>query len=70
MATLFGFSIKDKDPKLKAKGALPQYPPVDNDATSTITPFGGWFGHYVDLDDSKEGEINLIRRYRQDGTAT
>ena len=44
MATLFGFSIKDKDPKLKAKGAASPVPPVDNDATSTITPFGGWFG--------------------------
>ena len=66
MATLFGFSIKDKDPKLKAKGAASPVPPVDNDATSTITPFGGWFGHYVDLDDSKKrDEINLIRRYRQ-----
>ena len=54
MATLFGFSIKDKDPKLKAKGAASPVPPVDNDATSTITPFGGWFGHYVDLDDSKK----------------
>ena len=66
MATLFGFSIKDKDPKLKAKGAASPVPPVDNDAASTITPFGGWFGHYVDLDDSKKrDEINLIRRYRQ-----
>ncbi len=66
MATLFGFSIKVKDPKLKAKGAASPVPPVDNDATSTITPFGGWFGHYVDLDDSKKrDEINLIRRYRQ-----
>ena len=66
MATLFGFSIKDKDPKLKAKGAASPVPPVDNDATSPITPFGGWFGHYVDLDDSKKrDEINLIRRYRQ-----
>ena len=66
MATLFGFSIKDKDPKMKAKGAASPVPPVDNDATSTITPFGGWFGHYVDLDDSKKrDEINLIRRYRQ-----
>ena len=66
MATLFGFSIKDKDPKLKAKGAASPVPPVDNDATSTITPIGGWFGHYVDLDDSKKrDEINLIRRYRQ-----
>ena len=66
MATLFGFSIKDKDPKAKAKGAASPVPPVDNDATSTITPFGGWFGHYVDLDDTKKrDEINLIRRYRQ-----
>ena len=66
MATLFGFSIKDKEPKIKAKGAASPVPPVDNDATSTITPFGGWFGHYVDLDDSKKrDEINLIRRYRQ-----
>ena len=66
MAELFGFSIKDHDPKKEAKGASSPVPPTDNDASSTITPYGGWFGHYVDLDDTKKrDEINLIRRYRE-----
>ena len=67
MAQLFGFSIKDEDLKKKgAKAASSPVPPTDNDASSTITPYGGWFGHYVDLDDTKKrDEINLIRRYRE-----
>ena len=66
MAQLFGFSIKDEDLKKGAKAASSPVPPTDNDATSTITPYGGWFGHYVDLDDTKKrDEINLIRRYRE-----
>ena len=66
MAQLFGFSIKDEDLKKGAKAATSPVPPTDNDASSTITPYGGWFGHYVDLDDTKKrDEINLIRRYRE-----
>ena len=65
MAQLFGFSIQGEDLKKKAKAATSPVPPTDNDASSTITPYGGWFGHYVDLDDTKKrDEINLIRRYR------
>ena len=66
MAQLFGFSIKDEDLKKGARAATSPVPPTDNDASSTITPYGGWFGHYVDLDDTKKrDEINLIRRYRE-----
>ena len=65
MAQLFGFSIQGEDLKKQAKAATSPVPPTDNDASSTITPYGGWFGHYVDLDDTKKrDEINLIRRYR------
>ena len=66
MAQLFGFSIEDEDLKKGAKAASSPVPPTDNDASSTITPYGGWFGHYVDLEDTKKrDEINLIRRYRE-----
>ena len=54
MAQLFGFSIQGEDLKKKAKAATSPVPPTDNDASSTITPYGGWFGHYVDLDDTKK----------------
>ena len=66
MAELFGFSITAEDLKKGAKAATSPVPPTDNDASSTITPYGGWFGHYVDLDDTKKrDEVNLIRRYRE-----
>jgi hypothetical protein len=66
MAKLFGFSIEKEDLKQGAKSPSSPVPPTDNDATSAITPYGGWFGHYVDLDGIKHrDELNLIRKYRE-----
>ena len=66
MAKLFGFSIEDQDLKKGTKNATSPVPPTDNDASSAIVPYGGWFGHYVDLDGMKHrDEANLIRKYRE-----
>ena len=66
MAELFGFQIKKDDLIQGAKAPASPVPPSDNDTSSTILPYGGWFGHYVDLDDTKKrDEVALIRRYRE-----
>ena len=58
MAKLFGFSIEDQDLKKGAKNATSPIAPTDNDTSSAIVPYGGWFGHYVDLDGVKGIEMS------------
>ena len=59
MAKLFGFSIEDQDLKKGAKNATSPIAPTDNDTSSAIVPYGGWFGHYVDLEGTRH-RLSLI----------
>ena len=60
MARLFGFEIKRQAPGEEVQSFVP---PIDEDGGVVLTP-GGFYGSYVDLDNSAKTETDLVTRYR------
>lgn len=60
MARLFGFEIKRQRPEDEPKSFAP---PTDEDGGVVLTP-GGFYGSYVDLENSAKTETDLVTRYR------
>jgi hypothetical protein len=58
MSQLFGFQINRKD---KGRGQSP-VPPAADDPVAVAA--GGYYGTYVDTDNSARNEFEMIRRYR------
>lgn len=60
MARLFGFEIKRQTSGEEVRSFVP---PIDEDGGVVLTP-GGFYGSYVDLDNSAKTETDLVTRYR------
>ena len=66
MAKLFGFSIEDSGEE--SKSVVSPVPPAQEDGNDHI--LSGFFGSYVDIEGTYKNEVELIRRYREDGTSS